>query len=87
MGARGTAASSEAAGIVILEDKLAPLIEAVGIARRTLRIARQSVGFGLGLSFIGMLAAAFGYLQPIHGALLQEAIDVVVILNALRALR
>jgi len=87
MGARGTAASSEAAGIVILEDKLAPLIEAVGTARRTLRIARQSVGFGLGLSFIGMLAAAFGYLQPIHGALLQEAIDVVVILNALRALR
>jgi hypothetical protein len=41
---------------------------------------------GLGLSVAGMIAAAFGYLPPLHGALLQEVIDVAVILNALRAL-
>jgi cation transport ATPase len=42
---------------------------------------------GLGLSVIAMIAAAFGYLSPVEGALIQEVIDVAVILNALRALR
>jgi len=87
MGARGTAASSEAAGVVLLVDRLSPLIDALRIAHRSLGIARQSVFVGLGLSFAGMIAAALGYLPPVQGALLQEAIDVVVILNALRALR
>ncbi len=87
MGARGTASSSEAAGIVILVDELGPLAKAIVIARRTRMIALQSVGAGLGLSMIAMVAAAFGYLPPVQGALLQEVIDVAVILNALRALR
>ena len=87
MGARGTAASSEAAGVVVLVDALGPLAKAIVIARRTRAIALQSVFAGLGLSVIAMLVAALGYLPPVQGALLQEAIDVAVILNALRALR
>jgi hypothetical protein len=86
MGARGAAASSEAADVVILVDRLDRLVSAVHIARRSRAIALQSVGVGIGLSMAGMLAAAFGYLTPVQGALLQEAIDVAVILNALRAL-
>lgn len=87
MGARGTAASSEAAGVVLLVDELAPLAKAMLIAKRTLRIAIESVVVGLGLSVAAMIAAALGYLPPVQGALLQEVIDVAVILNALRALR
>ncbi len=87
MGARGAAASSEAADAVVLVDRLDLLARAIRIARRTLRIARQSVAAGIGLSALGMVAAALGHLTPVQGALLQEAIDVAVILNALRALR
>jgi len=87
MGARGAAASSEAASVVLLVDELYPLATALNIARRTRVIALQSVFVGLGLSIAGMIVAAFGYLPPVQGALLQEAIDVAVILNALRALR
>ena len=71
---------------MLLVDRLDRLAEAMAIARRSLAIARQSVRWGIGLSLAGMVAAAFGYLQPVQGALLQEAIDVVVILNALRVL-
>lgn len=87
MGARGAAASSEAAGVVLLIDKLAPLAQAIAISHRTLAIARQSVIAGLGLSLAAMFLAAFGYLPPVQGALLQEIIDLAVILNAMRALR
>ncbi|MDK1491257.1 heavy metal translocating P-type ATPase [Sinorhizobium sp. 7-81] len=86
MGARGAAASSEAADVVILVDRLDRLVSAIHIAHRSRSIALQSVYMGMGLSVAGMLAAAFGYLTPVQGALLQEAIDVVAILNALRAL-
>ena len=87
MGARGTAASSEASGVVLLVDELMPLAKAIVVARRTRNIALQSVFAGLGLSIVAMIVAAFGYLPPVQGALLQEAIDVAVISNALRALR
>lgn len=87
MGARGAAASSEAAGVVLLVDALEPLAKAIASARRTRTIALQSVFVGLGLSVVGMIVAAFGHLPPVQGALFQEAIDIVVILNALRALR
>ena len=87
MGARGTAASSEAAGVVLLVDELKPLATAIIIAVRTRRIAFQSVFAGIGLSIAAMVVAALGYLPPVQGALLQEAIDIAVILNALRALR
>ena len=86
MGARGAAASSEAADVVLLVDRLDRLAEALAIARRTRTIALQSVTVGLGLSLAAMAVAALGHLPPVQGALLQEAIDVTVILNALRAL-
>lgn len=86
LGARGAAAAAEAADVVLLVDSLAPLPRAIRIARRARAIALQSVWVGLGLSLAGMVAAALGYLSPLQGALLQEAIDVAVILNAMRAL-
>ena len=86
MGAGGTAASADAADAVLLVDRLDRIAEAMAIARRSRRIAMQSVVAGIGLSFAGMLVAAFGYLPPVEGALFQEAIDGAVILNALRAL-
>ena len=87
MGARGATASSQAADIVITVDRLDRLAEAVHISRRSRYIALQSVIVGMGLSLIAMVIAAFGFLPVVAGALLQEAIDVAVILNALRALR
>lgn len=86
MGARGAAAAAEAADIVLLVDRIDRLAEAMDIARYTRTIALQSVVVGLGLSSAGMVLAALGYLPPLAGALAQEAIDVAVILNALRAL-
>ena len=86
LGARGASASSEAADIVILVDRLDRVSDAVRIARRTRRIALQSIIVGMALSGVAMLAAAFGWLPPVAGALTQEAIDMAVILNALRAL-
>ena len=86
MGARGASASSEAADVVILVDQLDRVSDAVVIARRTRAIAMQSIVVGMALSGLAMGAAAFGWLTPVAGALTQEAIDVAVILNALRAL-
>lgn len=87
MGAQGSASSSEVAGVVLLVDELKALGQAVAVARRSTRIATQSAVVGLSLSVGAMLVAAVGYLPPLHGALFQEAIDVAVILNALRAVR
>ncbi len=86
MGARGATASSEAADIVILADRLDGVAGAVKIARRTRGIARQSIVAGMALSGAAMAAAAAGWLTPVAAALTQEGIDVLVILNALRAL-
>jgi heavy metal translocating P-type ATPase len=87
MGARGAAASAEAADVVLLIDQLDRVVPAIKIARRAKFIALESVYVGIGLSMAGMIAAAFGYLTPVQGALLQELIDVAVILNALRVLK
>ncbi|WP_027525541.1 heavy metal translocating P-type ATPase [Bradyrhizobium sp. Ec3.3] len=87
MGATGAAASVEAADAVLLVDTLDRIVPAIEIARRARFIALQSVIAGIGLSTLGMIAAAFGYLTPVEGAILQEVIDVAVILNALRVLR
>jgi heavy metal translocating P-type ATPase len=87
VGARGATASSEAADVVLTVDRLDRLGEAVVIARRSRRIAMQSVFVGVGLSLGAMVVAAFGYLPPVWGAIFQEVVDVAVILNALRALR
>ena len=86
LGARGASASSEAADVVIVVDRLDRVSEAVTIARRSRRIAIESIVAGMALSGIAMGFAAYGWLTPVAGALTQEAIDVAVILNALRAL-
>ena len=86
MGARGATAASEAADVVLTSDRLEALLSAFRIARRTRRIALESIFVGMGLSLLAMMFAAAGYIVPVAGAVLQECIDVLVILNALRAL-
>ncbi|WP_055136984.1 heavy metal translocating P-type ATPase [Pseudomonas corrugata] len=86
MGASGVTASAQAAGVVLLVDRLDRLVEALDIARRTRFIARQGVLVGMGMSLLAMTLAALGYLPPLIGAVVQEGIDVVIIVNALRAL-
>jgi len=85
MGAHGAGITAEAADVVVLADSLSGIPEAIRIARRTIHIARQSIWVGLTLSGVAMIVAAFGALAPIAGAVAQEALDVAVILNALRA--
>ena len=87
MGARGTAASAQAADVVLLVDQVDRVLPGIRIARRARRIALESVYAGIGLSFTGMVAAGFGIITPVQGAILQEIIDVTVILNALRTLQ
>jgi heavy metal translocating P-type ATPase len=87
MSGPGATISSETADAVIVVDRIDRVATAVSIGRRAVGIARQSVVFGIGLSAVAMVFAAFGYIPPLAGALLQEGIDVAVILNALRALR
>ena len=87
MGAVGATVSSETADAVITVDRVDRVADAIHTGRRALHIARQSVLAGMGLSLAAMAVAAAGYLPPLAGALFQEAIDLAVILNALRALR
>jgi P-type E1-E2 ATPase len=84
MGAHGTTVASETADIVITVDALSRVHEAFQISRRMLRVANQGIFFGMGMSLVFMMIAAFGYITPISGAILQEVLDVAVILNALR---
>jgi soluble P-type ATPase len=86
LGARGASASSEAADVVILADRLDRVGEAIVIAQRARRIAIESIIAGMALSTLAMLAATVGWLMPVPAAIVQEVIDVAVILNALRAL-
>ncbi len=85
MGAQGVAISAQAADIVLLEDDVGRIASAVYIGQRMLKVAQQGICLGMGLSLILMCIAAFGYIPPPVGAILQEIIDVLVILNALRA--
>jgi len=87
MGGRGASAASETADVVLLSDDLHLIPESVRVARRTIRIARQSVGVGVGLSLVLMGIAATGVIPAVGGALAQEAIDVLTIVNGLRAAR
>jgi P-type E1-E2 ATPase len=84
LAAHGGGISAEAADVVLLADHLDRVPEAIRISRRTMRIAQQSIGVGLGLSGIAMIVAALGGMPPAIGAALQEVIDVAVIFNALR---
>ena len=85
MGAHGTGISAEAADIVLLVDDISRVADAVETGQRMLRVAKQSIYIGLGLSFGLMVLAAFGLIPPAIGALFQEVIDVAVIVNGLRA--
>ena len=85
MGARGSAISTEAADVVLMVDDVTKVADAVKISQKTLKIAKQSIFVGLGVSLILMVIASFGMIPPSIGALLQECLDVAVILNAIRA--
>lgn len=87
MNRSGLGAAGESADAVILTGRLDALLAARRIAFRTRRIARQSVWLGAGISVALMLVATTGVLPPILGAVAQEAVDVLTILNALRATR
>lgn len=85
LGAKGSTAASESADVVIMLDDLLRVPMAIKISKRTLHVARESIFVGIGLSVILMLIAATGRISPLNGALLQEGVDILVILNALRA--
>jgi len=87
MGAASATVAADTADAVITVDRIDRVADAIHAGRRSLQIARQSVQVGMGLSIAAMIVAAFGYLPPVAGALLQEGIDLAVILNALRARR
>jgi P-type E1-E2 ATPase len=77
--------TTEAAGVVIMDNSLKKVDEFMHISRRMRWIALQSAVGGMGLSVIGMVFAALGHLTPVSGAVFQEIIDVLAVLNALRA--
>ncbi len=85
MGAHGAGISAEAADVVLLVDDITAVSDAVSISQRMLKVAKQGIFIGLGSSFALMVIAAFGFIPPAIGAMLQEVIDASVILNALRA--
>ncbi len=84
LGASGSTAASDAGDIVITVNNMERVPEALYIARRVLHIARQGILFGIGVSILLMLIAAGGYILPVAGAIIQEVLDAVVIVNALR---
>jgi cation transport ATPase len=84
LGTQGLTAAANAADTVLLSTDILRVVTAVQLGRRVMRIALQGIWIGMGLSAIAMLFAAFGYITPAAGAILQEGIDVIVILNALR---
>lgn len=86
MGARGSTAASESADVVIMKDDLHRVARSIEIGQQTIRIATQSIWIGISLSLVLMVLATFGFIPAVVGAGFQEIIDVVTILNALRAL-
>jgi heavy metal translocating P-type ATPase len=85
MGAKGTAISAEAADVVLLIDDITKVSKVIHIGKATIRVVKQSIFVGMGISFLLMIFANFGLITPSVGAMLQEALDIGVILNALRA--
>jgi heavy metal translocating P-type ATPase len=77
--------TAEAAGVVIMDNSLTKVDEFIHISRRMRTIALQSAVGGMALSLIGMAFAATGHLSPVSGAIIQEVVDVLAVLNALRA--
>lgn len=87
MGAQGLTAASAIADAVLLSPDILQVVRAVELGRGVMRVALQGIWIGIGLSLVAMVCASFGLIPPAMGALLQEGIDVLVILNALRATR
>jgi P-type E1-E2 ATPase len=87
IGAQGLTAASAIADAVLLSPDILQVVRAVVLGQRIMRVALQGIWIGMGLSLIAMIFAAFGFIPPTAGALLQEGIDVLVIVNALRATR
>lgn len=87
LASHGRGIATEAADVILLADDPSRVLDAIRISKRTMRIARQSIWAGLGISIVGMIFAANGRITPIFGAALQEFVDLGVILNALRASR
>jgi cation transport ATPase len=85
LGTQGLTAAASAADTVLLSTDILRVVRAVRLGRRVMRVAVQGIWVGMGLSAIAMIFAAFGFISPAAGALIQEAFDVIVILNALRA--
>lgn len=84
LGAHGSSAASESGDIVVMVDNIERVGEVYELSRNVLRIAKESIFVGIGLSILLMILAVFGFIRPVYGALMQEVIDVIVILNALR---
>jgi P-type E1-E2 ATPase len=82
---RNSDVTAEAAGVVVMDNSLVKVDEFMHISRRMRRIALQSALGGMSLSLLGMIAAAMGHLPPVAGAISQEIIDVLAVMNALRA--
>lgn len=85
MGAKGTAISAEASDVVLLVDDITKVSKVIHIGKATITIVKQSIFAGMGVSLLLMIFASFGLIPPSVGAMLQEAVDIGVILNALRA--
>jgi heavy metal translocating P-type ATPase len=79
--------TAEAAGAVILESTLEKVDEFIHISRRMRMIALQSAVGGMIVSIVGMFFAALGFLPPVAGAIIQEIIDVIAVMNSLRTIR
>ena len=84
LGARGSTAASEAGDIVITVNTLERVVEAFQIGKKVLTVAQQGIFIGIGCSIILMIFATLGFIPPVLGAILQEIIDAITILNALR---
>jgi len=87
LGYHGATTSTDTADVIITSDDTSKILSLIHISQRTTGIAMESIFIGMALSVIAMMFALAGYITPISGAILQEVIDVLVILNALRALR
>lgn len=86
LGAKGSTAASETADVVIMLDDFSKVADSVHISHRSIKIAKQSIFIGIGLSIgLMVLAGVTGVIKPVYGALLQELVDIIVIVNALRA--
>jgi P-type E1-E2 ATPase len=87
LASHGRGIATEAADVILLADDPGRILDGIAISRRTMRIARESILVGLGISAVGMVFALLGYVPPVMGAAIQEVVDLAVILNALRASR